>query len=236
MPYVILVWRFFNREVFLKSQKLFCGLSAQCIAVRLKNAVLPTFVAQASAVTVCGVIGALAVSALTSVALGSGDAAPEEVQAPAAPINSGSSAADKAAGRTAPEASPMTPVTPAPIANLQALLSEIKALNDAKKFSTAEKKARAIIEKDAGVSEAHNLLGFSLRNQKKYQESIQAYQDAIRINGNFAQAKEYLAISYLNMGEAKAAQALYDELKASHPSLAKLILTEAKKLKVKIKK
>ena len=138
-----------------------------------------------------------------------------------------SMSADPAPAAQPAAAAPSASVTSA------AVVGEIQALADAGKFADAEKKARAAIASDSANPALHNLLGFSLRKQKKYGLSVASYQEAIKLKPDFAQAKEYLAISYLNTKEYKAARALHDELKGPHPELAGMIEAEAKRLKAK---
>ncbi|MCA2961791.1 MAG: tetratricopeptide repeat protein [Silvanigrellales bacterium] len=114
-----------------------------------------------------------------------------------------------------------------------AAVSEVQALVDAKRFKEATTKARAFVTKDTGNAQMYNLLGFALRQQKQWVDSVAAYQEALKLRPDYVQAKEYLAVAYLGMGETKAAKALHDELKTTHPALAKAVATEAKRLKVK---
>ena len=112
-------------------------------------------------------------------------------------------------------------------------VSEVQALVDAGKFVDAEKKATELTQKDPSNAEAFNLLGFSLRKQSKWKPSIDAYKKALKIKPDYAQAKEYLAVAYLNTGAVKPAKKLHAELAKSNPDLAKMVETEAKRLKVK---
>jgi tetratricopeptide (TPR) repeat protein len=120
-----------------------------------------------------------------------------------------------------------------PPAEAKKAVSEVQALVDAKRFKDAASKAQAFIAKDTGNAQMYNLLGFALRQQKQWTESVAAYIEAIKLRPDYAQAKEYLAVAYLGMGESKAAKALHDELKATHPDLAAAVAKEAKRLKVK---
>ena len=112
-------------------------------------------------------------------------------------------------------------------------LAEVQALVDAGKFADAEKKATELTQKDEKNAEAFNLLGFSLRKQEKWNPSIDAYKKALKLKPDYAQAKEYLAVAYLNTGYVDAAKAIHRDLSKKHPDLAKMVKTEAKRLKVK---
>jgi|GEM_PF-2731812 len=122
---------------------------------------------------------------------------------------------------------------PASSASATAAVAEVQALADAGRFPEAEKKARAALAKNEDSAELHNLLGFSLRKQKKYMASVASYREAIKLKPDFAQAKEYLAISYLHTKEYKSARALHSELKTTNPDLARMVEAEAKRLKAK---
>lgn len=168
------------------------------------------------------VVPSIVLSVASSPARAGADA-PAPVEAPSVSPSKGT------AGGASVSAQPAG--VPAPEA--KAAVSEVQALADAKRFKEATAKARAFIEKDTGNAQMYNLLGFALRQQKQWTDSVAAYQEAIKLRPDYAQAKEYLAVAYLGMGEAKAAKALHDELKATHPALARAIATEAKRLKVK---
>ena len=133
------------------------------------------------------------------------------------------------------DASPAAPSSAAPAAAAASSLSvaEVQALADAGKFADAEKKAAELSQKDPQNAEAFNLLGFSLRKQNKWKPSIEAYKKALKIKPDYPQAKEYLAVAYLNTGNVGAAKILHAELSKSNPDLAKMVETEAKRLKVK---
>lgn len=127
------------------------------------------------------------------------------------------------------------PATEAPAAAPKAQMSaaEIQALADAGNFADAEKNAKAALEKEKSA-ELYNLLGFSQRKQNKWDDSIKSYKEALKLKPDFPQAKEYLAVAYLNKGKKADAKKLHTELKKSHPDLAKMIEDEAMRLKIKL--
>lgn len=113
------------------------------------------------------------------------------------------------------------------------VLAEIQALNDAERFAEAEKLARETIAAHKTNAQLYNLHGFALRKLKKWDASIAAYKEALKINPDFPQAKEYLAVAYLNLRKVSEAKKLHAELKGEFPDLALMIENEAKRLKVK---
>jgi Flp pilus assembly protein TadD len=113
-------------------------------------------------------------------------------------------------------------------------LDQVKALIDSEKYSAA----LALIEshKESNTSpDLLNLKGFSLRKLGKANEAVVVYNSALKLKPNFPQAKEYLAVAYLQLKNVKEAQALYSDLTKSAPEYAKMLKMEAEKLKIKLK-
>jgi tetratricopeptide (TPR) repeat protein len=111
-------------------------------------------------------------------------------------------------------------------------IDQIQALVDAEKYPDAVKKGREFLRQDKDPA-VYTLVGFSLRKQKKWDEAIKSYKDALAIDGSYGPAKEYLAVAYLNKKDKVKAKALYDDLKKSDPNLATMLKSEAEKLGVK---
>jgi len=61
----------------------------------------------------------------------------------------------------------------------------------AKDWSTAVAAFRDAINARAAFPEAWNELGYALRHQGRYVESLQAYDEALRLRPNFPEALEY---------------------------------------------
>jgi cytochrome c-type biogenesis protein CcmH/NrfG len=55
-------------------------------------------------------------------------------------------------------------------------------------------------------ADGFNLLGYSLRNQKKYDESLVAYKQALTLDPKHRGAHEYIGIAYLQMGQLDKAK------------------------------
>ena len=55
-------------------------------------------------------------------------------------------------------------------------------------------------------ADGFNLLGYSLRNQKKYDESLVAYKQALTLDPKHRGAHEYIGIAYVQMGQMDKAK------------------------------
>ncbi len=55
-------------------------------------------------------------------------------------------------------------------------------------------------------ADGFNLLGYSLRNQKKYDESLVAYKQALTLDPKHKGAHEYIGIAYIQMGQLDKAK------------------------------
>ena len=61
--------------------------------------------------------------------------------------------------------------------------------------------------------EAWNELGYALRNQGKYPDSLKAYDEALRLRPNFPEALEYLGEAYVKLGRVDDARKILERLK-----------------------
>jgi len=68
-----------------------------------------------------------------------------------------------------------------------------------------------------GLSEAWNGLGYSLRKLGRYDESIKAYQEALRLRPEYSQALEYLGEAYVQMGKLDEAKKVLEQLRPLDP-------------------
>jgi len=78
----------------------------------------------------------------------------------------------------------------------------------------------AIKERDA-FPEAWNGLGYSLRQQGKYDEAVKAYDRALKLRPDYAEALEYLGEAYVMMGRPDDARRVLDRLKPLDAGRAK---------------
>ncbi len=70
--------------------------------------------------------------------------------------------------------------------------------------------AQAVLEPytaaNPSSADGFNLLGYSLRNQKKYDESLVAYKQALTLDPKHKGAHEYIGMAYLQMGQMDKAK------------------------------
>ena len=70
--------------------------------------------------------------------------------------------------------------------------------------------AQAVLEPYTATNprsaDGFNLLGYSLRNQKKYDESLVAYKQALTLDPKHKGAHEYIGIAYIQMGQLDKAK------------------------------
>ena len=76
--------------------------------------------------------------------------------------------------------------------------------------------------------EAWNELGFALRNQGRYAESLAAYDEALRQRPDFPEALEYLGEAYVKLGRLDDAQRVLERLYPLDPSRAAELAAEIK--------
>ena len=89
------------------------------------------------------------------------------------------------------------------------------------KDTELEKAKTAIVRKDWAAAQAvlepytaanprsadgFNLLGYSLRNQKKYDDSLLAYKQALSLDPKHKGAHEYIGMAYVQMGQLDKAK------------------------------
>jgi tetratricopeptide (TPR) repeat protein len=65
-----------------------------------------------------------------------------------------------------------------------------------------------------GFADAWNELGFALRNQNRYPESLDAYGEALRLRPDFPEALEYLGEAYVKLGRLDDARRVLERLRA----------------------
>ena len=83
----------------------------------------------------------------------------------------------------------------------------------ARDWTTAEAAFRRAITLRAGFADAWNELGFALRNQGHYPESLAAYDEALKLRPNFPEALEYLGEAYVKLGRVDDARRVLDRLR-----------------------
>lgn len=84
-----------------------------------------------------------------------------------------------------------------------------RATSDAKarkEFEKAAERFENAIKLNPSMKEAHNNLGYTCRKLGKLDESLAAYRAALKLDGSFARAREYLGETFLAMNMPDSAQ------------------------------
>ena len=82
-----------------------------------------------------------------------------------------------------------------------------------KDWTTAVDAFHKAISQRAAFPEAWNELGYALRNQGRYAESLAAYDEALRLRPNFPEALEYLGEAYVKLGRLDDARRILQRLR-----------------------
>src|SRR6516165_5740958 len=95
-------------------------------------------------------------------------------------------------------------------------------LMHAKKFAAAQIKFEQAIRDNPNFAEAHNNLGFTLRQQgpQNYSKAIEHYNKAIQLKPNMAETYEYRGVLFAKMGRRTDAEKDLATLKKLNPKLA----------------
>ncbi len=116
---------------------------------------------------------------------------------------------------------------------------KIAGQSDAKKAAKQEKKLanawrsaqrefESAVEKDPQLYPAHSSLGYVLRRQGYYEASLAAYDRALAIEPRYAEAVEYRAEAYLNLGRLDEVKEAYLQLFQGQPKLAAQLMNAMK--------
>jgi len=87
-------------------------------------------------------------------------------------------------------------------------------------WKAAEAAFRRAIALRPGFADAWNELGYALRHQKRYAESIQAYDEALRLRPDYPEALEYLGEAYVDMDRLDDARRVLARLRPLDPGRA----------------
>lgn len=83
-----------------------------------------------------------------------------------------------------------------------------------KDWPAAAEAFRRSLSYDRAFADAWNELGYALRNQGRYEESLEAYAEALRLRPEFPEALEYLGEAYVKMGRLEDARGVLARLRA----------------------
>jgi tetratricopeptide (TPR) repeat protein len=85
-------------------------------------------------------------------------------------------------------------------------LEKAKTAIARKDWTTAQAVLEPYTVNNPRSADGFNLLGYSLRNQKKYDESLVAYKQALTLDPKHKGAHEYIGIAYIQMGQLDKAK------------------------------
>lgn len=91
-------------------------------------------------------------------------------------------------------------------------LESAKALIDKKDWGSAVTSLEKFVKANPNNADGFNLLGYSLRNNKRYPEAIFNYKEALRIDPNHRGAHEYLGQAYVQTKQLDKAKELLASL------------------------
>ncbi len=84
----------------------------------------------------------------------------------------------------------------------------------ARDWTAAVAAFRRVVALRPDFPDAWNELGYALRNQGRYPESLDAYGEALRLRPDFPEALEYLGEAYVKLGRIADARRVLDRLRA----------------------
>jgi len=97
-----------------------------------------------------------------------------------------------------------------------------------KGFSEARENFRSAAAADPNMKEAWNLVGYTSRRLGEYEESLSAYDTALKLQPDYPEAIEYRAELFLLTGRLDQAKDAYATLLKSSPSYAGVLLQSMK--------
>lgn len=91
-------------------------------------------------------------------------------------------------------------------------------------FTEARERFRTVVAADANMKEAWNLIGYTSRRLGEFDESLSAYDAALKLEPEYPEAIEYRAELYLLTGRLAQAREAYAVLQKLNPSYAEVLL------------
>jgi cytochrome c-type biogenesis protein CcmH/NrfG len=91
-------------------------------------------------------------------------------------------------------------------------LSKARQLIDKKDWPSAITALESYTRANPSNADGFNLLGYGLRNLKRYDESLVAYKQALKLEPSHRGAHEYIGVAYIQMGQLDKAKEHLDAL------------------------
>jgi tetratricopeptide (TPR) repeat protein len=105
------------------------------------------------------------------------------------------------------------PVRPAAAPTAEQEYARGLVARSAKDWPAAVGAFKRAVDLRPAYPEAWNELGYALRNQGRYADSLAAYDEALRLRPNFPEALEYLGEAYVKLGRMDDARRTLERLK-----------------------
>jgi cytochrome c-type biogenesis protein CcmH/NrfG len=91
-------------------------------------------------------------------------------------------------------------------------LAKARELIEKKDWGNAIQTLESYTRSKPGNADGFNLLGYSYRNLKRYDESLVAYEKALKLDPKHRGAHEYIGVAYIQMGQLGKAKEHLDAL------------------------
>ena len=99
---------------------------------------------------------------------------------------------------------------PAPVVDTE--MANARALIAKKDWAAALPVLERYTQAKPGSADGFNLLGYSLRNLKRYDDALVAYKQALKLDPAHRGAHEYIGVAYIQMGQLAKAKEHLDAL------------------------
>ncbi len=85
-------------------------------------------------------------------------------------------------------------------------LERARSLIAGKDWNAALPVLQGFVRNHPRDADGHNLLGYTLRNLNRYDESLAAYKEALRLDPGHRGAHEYIGVAYVQLGQLEQAR------------------------------
>jgi cytochrome c-type biogenesis protein CcmH/NrfG len=90
--------------------------------------------------------------------------------------------------------------------------AKAKEMIDKKDWSSAITALENFTRANPAKADGFNLLGYGLRNLKRYDEALMAYKQALKLEPSHRGAHEYIGVAYIELGQLDKAKEHLDAL------------------------
>lgn len=108
-------------------------------------------------------------------------------------------------------------------ANVKALLEQGREKYQSRDFVSAEKLLEAVKLSTPGFADVHNMLGMIFHDQGKFGKALESFQEALKINSAYTEARLNLAVTYNDLGMYDEARAVFAQAKVDNATAGSTI-------------